>query len=70
MGLTIVTDAGPTLDGVQTGDKLLKIDSLPTQGAARSEVLNALHGNPGEVRILILERDNRKLTIPARVTAF
>jgi hypothetical protein len=38
--------------------------------ATRGAVFAALHGKPGEVRMLLLERDGQQLTVPAKVTAF
>ena len=49
---------------------LLRIDALATAGASSSAVLGALHGRPGELRHLVLERDHSTLGIDARVTAF
>jgi len=63
-------DGKATVEGVQAGDKLLKIDSLPTKGVTRSEILFALHGDPGDVRTLLLERNSRQFTVKAKITAF
>jgi hypothetical protein len=60
----------PTVEDVQAGDKLVEIDALHTKGATSSTVLSALHGKPGETRILVLERDGKRLTVQAKVTAF
>jgi hypothetical protein len=67
----VVTQNGKaTVEGVRVGDKLLQIDTLKTSGATSSTVLSALHGKPGETRVLVVERDGRELTVQARVTAF
>lgn len=59
-----------TVEGVQVGDKLIRIDSLQTQGATWGQIYNALHGKPGETRVLILKRGTDEIKVPARVTAF
>ena len=60
----------PTVDGVQVGDKLVQIDSLRTDGATTAAVLSALHGNPGDVRRLVLLRSGNQFNVQAKVTAF
>ena len=60
----------PTVEGVQVGDKLLQIDGVQTRGAARSTIFAAMHGKPGDVRTLVLERHGKRLTVQARVTRF
>ena len=67
----VVTRAGrPTVEGVQSGDQLLRIDTLAAAGASSSVVLAALHGRPGEMRHLELERAHGTLQVDAPVTAF
>jgi hypothetical protein len=60
----------PTVSGVETGDKLLKIGELETSGATRDQLFSALHGNPGEVKRLVLERDGKQIEVDAPVTGF
>jgi hypothetical protein len=60
----------PTVEGVQVGDKLVQIDSLRTSTATRSAILAAMHGNVGEVRALLLERNGKAFVIRARITGF
>ncbi len=60
----------PTVEGAQIGDQVLRIDTLVTAGASASAVVAALHGRPGELRHLVLERDHRTLRVDAPVTAF
>jgi len=60
----------PTVDGVLPGDKLLKIDGLPTASATWGALFSALHGAPGDSRTLILERNGKQLAVQAKVTAF
>jgi C-terminal processing protease CtpA/Prc len=59
-----------TVDAVRLGDKLIEVDGVLLSGATRGAIFAALHGEPGSVRMLVLERDGRQLTLPAKVTAF
>jgi len=59
-----------TVEGVQTGDKLLQVGELHTNAATRAAILSAMHGKPGELRTLVLERDNRRFTVQAEVMHF
>ena len=60
----------PTVDAVRVGDKLIRVDSVLLTSATRGAIFAALHGKPGEVRVLVLERDGQQLTVPAKVTGF
>lgn len=59
-----------TVTGVLPGDRLLKVDGLATDTATWGAIYHALHGKPGEMRLLTLERNGRRLVVSARVTAF
>jgi hypothetical protein len=59
-----------TVESVQAGDKLLQIDSLRTGVATWGAIFSAMHGKPGEIRTLLLERDNRQFTVQAKVVRF
>jgi len=59
-----------TASGIAVGDKLLKIDGHDTLAMTRGELLAALHGRPGEMRRLTLERDGKPFEIDAPVTGF
>jgi hypothetical protein len=63
-------NGAPTVAGIQPGDKLLKIDGVEVSSLKRGELLSALHGKPGELRHLLLERDGKGFEIDAPVTAF
>ena len=63
-------DERPSVDGVAAGDRLLKIDDLDVSIATRGAILSALHGNPGDTRVLMLERNGKELKVTAKVTAF
>jgi C-terminal processing protease CtpA/Prc len=67
----IVQKSGkPTVDAVRVGDKLIQVDNILLSSATRGAIFSALHGEPGSVRVLVLERDGHQLTLPAKVTAF
>jgi hypothetical protein len=83
VGLTLKTQRGdfivdrvatkngqPTIEGVRPGDTLTRIDGWSTQHASWGAVYAALHGKPGDVRVLAIERDGRLLNVRATVTAF
>jgi len=59
---------GPTaVKGVEVGDKLTAIGDLRTTGATMGTVVDALRGKPGEVRILVLDRDGKEIRTEAKV---
>lgn len=60
----------PMVAGVQPGDKLLKIDDRDTAVLKRGELLESLHGKPGDRKRLLLERGGTRFEIDAAVTAF
>jgi PDZ domain len=59
-----------TVDGVQVGDKLIQIDDVRVSDATRGAIFAALHGEPGSVRLLMIERGGQRLKVPTKVTAF
>ena len=63
-------DGKAAVDGLQAGDKLVQVDDLPLAGTTRGAVFSALHGKAGTVRVLILERDGKRLTLKAKTSAF
>ena len=60
----------PTVDTVRVGDKLIQVDDVVLSSATRGAIFAVLHGKPGQVRMLVVERDGQQLTVPAKVTAF
>lgn len=58
------------VDDVEPGDKLLRITEFEVTAASYGEVINALHGKPGDVRTLFLERDGHVFRVSAKVTRF
>jgi len=59
-----------TVADVHVGDKLVQIGELRTHGASREAIFAAMHGKPGAVRPLVVDRDGRLIQINASVTAF
>jgi hypothetical protein len=55
-------DGRPLLAGVMAGDRLLAVDGVEVSGATMGRVVGALRGKPGEPRLLLLERDGRRLS--------
>jgi hypothetical protein len=60
-------DGTPTVEGVEPGDKLLLVGELEVTGVTMGTVVDALRGRPGDIRILMLERDGTELTVEATV---
>jgi predicted aspartyl protease len=54
-------------DAVRAGDKLIKVDKLDVSGAALVKVIDSLRGKPGDQRTLVVEREQKPLTIKAPV---
>jgi C-terminal processing protease CtpA/Prc len=68
---TVATKNGkPTVENVSPGDKLIRVGELETKRATRGGIYEALHGKPGEIRVLLLERNGNRITVPVRVAAF
>lgn len=63
-------DDQPAVPGARAGDRLLRIGAMETAGASMGEVVDALRGRPGELRLLELERDGSTFTIEAQVRRF
>lgn len=59
-----------TVDGVEAKDRLIAVDGVPMAGATQGTVLRALHGKPGEIRELKLERGGKTFEVKARVMQF
>jgi hypothetical protein len=60
----------PTVDAVRVGDRLIQVDDLQLSNATRGAIFAALHGKPGSVRTLIVERDGKRLNVATKITAF
>jgi hypothetical protein len=65
----VITKEGkPLVEGVHPGDILLRAGTTIATGATMGTVIDALHGKPGDLRTLTLERDGREFTVEAAVT--
>jgi hypothetical protein len=60
----------PVVEGVVPGDKLVRVGDFEMEAATWGAIYSAMHGKPGESRMLILERNGIRFTIAARVTGF
>ena len=60
-------DGKPVVDGVQPGDKLLKVDDLDAAHADLQTILNHLRGKPGDVRTLTLDRKGTTVTATVKI---
>jgi hypothetical protein len=60
----------PAVPGVEPGDVLLRVGDLEAKGASMGTVVDALRGEPGDVRTLVLERDGKQVEVKARVERF
>jgi hypothetical protein len=58
------------LSEVRPGDKLIQVDELKTSGATIGQVLDALHGKPGDTRVLVLDRNGQSVHVTAAVAQF
>ena len=63
-------DGADTVSDVQPGDLIIAIDGKPTAAMTRGEVLNALHGTPGDRKHLSLKRNGQDLEVDVPVTGF
>jgi len=64
----VTKDGRPVVEGVQPGDRLLRVGALEVATATMGAVEEALRGKPGAARTLVLERGGERLTVEARVT--
>ena len=56
--------------GIAVNDELLSVDGVAVTGATMGKVLTALHGRPGEIRRLVLERNGKSFIVKAPITRF
>ncbi len=61
---------GSAVDAVQPGDILLQVGDLSASGATMGTVVDALRGQPGDVRVLTIERQGKRVRVEARVRRF
>ncbi len=58
------------IEGIEPGDVLLRAGDLPVTGATMGAVTDALRGNPGDIRKLVIERQGKVFTIFVRAERF
>ena len=64
----VVTRNGASVvPGVEPGDRLRRVDGLDADTARMGEVIEALRGEPGARRTLVVDRDGTSLTVEAGV---
>jgi C-terminal processing protease CtpA/Prc len=63
-------DGKPSVDGVQAGDHLVAVDSIPVSGSSMGQVWSMLGGEPGKERTLTVERAGKQFTVVAKVQHF
>lgn len=56
-----------TTDAIRAGDKLIKVDQLEVAGLPLVRVIDALRGRPGQSRRLVIEREQKQITVSAPV---
>jgi hypothetical protein len=65
-----IADRKLLIEGIEQGDILLQVDSLKTTGATMGTVVDALRGRPGDLHLLLLEREGKQFKIETRVVRF
>lgn len=60
----------PTVEGVRAGDRLLRVNGVALQNLTQGAIFSLLHGEPGAVRTVAVEREGRQLRFVVPVTAF
>jgi hypothetical protein len=60
----------PAVAEVKAGDVLVAIDKVPAKGSTMGQIWSLLGGDPGETRVLTLERDRKQFTVNATVRRF
>jgi len=65
-----VAEGKTAVEGVEPGDRLIQVDALETTGATMGTVVDALRGKPGDIRVLVLEREGKRFRVEARVERY
>jgi hypothetical protein len=60
----------PAVPEAKAGDLLVMIDKVPAKGSTMGQIWSLLGGDPGETRVLTLERDGKQFTVNATVRRF
>jgi C-terminal processing protease CtpA/Prc len=59
-----------TVTGIDPGDRLVRIDGMNVTGASREAVLSALHGKPGDIHAITVDKDAKEITVQGQVLHF
>jgi len=60
----------PAVPEAEAGDVLVAIDKVPAKGSTMGQIWSLLGGDPGETRVLTLERDGKQFPVNATVRRF
>ncbi len=63
-------DGKPAVPEAKAGDILVAIDKVPAKESTMGQIWSLLGGDPGETRVLTLERQGKQLTVNATVRRF
>ena len=63
-------DGIPAVEGIESGDILVKVDDLPVKNATMGTVIDALRGKPGDTHHLIIKREGRQFEVVGTVKRF
>jgi C-terminal processing protease CtpA/Prc len=63
-------DGIPAVEGIESGDILVKVDDLPVKNATMGTVIDALRGKPGDTHRLILQREGKQIEAIGTVKRF
>jgi hypothetical protein len=63
-------NGSPTVEGVSSGDRLIQVGPMKTWKSSWGAIYDAMHGKPGETRMLVLEHDGHRRNVVAKITAF
>jgi hypothetical protein len=64
----VAKEGRPVVEGVESGDRVIAVDGHDLATARMGEVVEALRGEPGAMRTLVLEQHGQRRTVSARVT--
>lgn len=83
VGITLRADAGnyfvaaiatrnakPTVETVQIGDQIIRVENLDLKNATWGQIYRAMHGRPRETKLLVINRHGNQVTVRAPITAF
>ena len=63
-------DEIPAVEGIESGDILVKVDDLTVKNATMGTVIDALRGKPGDTHRLILQREGKQIEAIGTVKRF